>query len=111
MRRRLFLASSVAALAGCGINNKVNESGFHAVLEKTQWLNEAVIGTRGRARLYTEADVDRDFRTNGFDTPSDSSYEALANDGFRSYRLAVGGEVERPQAFSLAELRAMQSLS
>jgi molybdopterin-dependent oxidoreductase-like protein protein len=111
VRRRLFVASSLAALAGCGLNNKVNESGFHAVLEKTEALNYAVIGTRGSAKLYTEADIDRDFRTNGFDTPADSGYQRFVRDGFASYRLAVDGEVEHKAAFSLAELRAMQSLT
>jgi len=111
VRRRLFLATGVAALAGCGINNKVNQSGFHQVLEKTQWLNEAVIGTRGSARLYADADVDREFRTNGFDTPADSHYQTMARDGFRSYKLAVDGEVEHAQAFSLQELRALGALT
>jgi DMSO/TMAO reductase YedYZ molybdopterin-dependent catalytic subunit len=111
VRRRLFLASSVAALAGCGLNNKVNESAFHGVLERTQWLSKALIGRRGRARLYAPADVDRDFRTNGFDPPSDASYAALERDAFRSYRLVVDGQVERPQAFGIGELRALQQLT
>jgi DMSO/TMAO reductase YedYZ molybdopterin-dependent catalytic subunit len=111
VKRQLFIATSLATLAGCGINNKVNESGFHRVLESAEALNHAVIGTRGRAKLYAEADIDRDFRTNGFDTPSDSTYSRFVHDGFRSYRLAVDGEVERKQAFALAELRAMQSLT
>lgn len=112
MKRRLFLASGMATLAGCsGLNNKLNESGFHHVLEQTQWLNEAVIGTRGRARLYKPSDVNHDFRVNGFDTPSDGAYERYLRDGFASYRLVVDGEVERNQAFTLAELRALGSLS
>jgi DMSO/TMAO reductase YedYZ molybdopterin-dependent catalytic subunit len=110
VRRRLFLASGMAALAGCsGLSNKLNESGFHHVLEQTQWLDEAVIGTRGRARLYKPADVNRDFRVNGFDTPGDALYERYLHDGFASYHLVVDGEVERKQAFSLAELRALGS--
>ncbi len=112
MKRHLFLASGIAALAGCSsLNNKLNESGFHHVLEQTQWLNEFVIGTRGRARLYGPGDVDHDFRMNGFDTPADSLYQRFLADDFASYRLAVDGEVERKQAFTLAELRAMQALT
>jgi DMSO/TMAO reductase YedYZ molybdopterin-dependent catalytic subunit len=111
MRRRLFVASSLATLAGCGLNNKINESPFHAVLGTVEPLNHALIGTRGTAKLYSEADIDRDFRTNGFDTPSDSAYQRFVRDGFASYRLAVDGEVERKAAFTLGELRAMQSLT
>ena len=58
------------------------------------------------ARLYTDADIDRNFRVNGFDTPSDGRYAALAKDGFHGYKLVVDGLADRPQKLSLAELRA-----
>ncbi|MBV9104253.1 MAG: molybdopterin-dependent oxidoreductase [Candidatus Eremiobacteraeota bacterium] len=111
MKRRLFLATAFGGLAGCGLNNKVNEGGFHRVLEAAEPLDDVVIGTRGRAKLYTKADIDWNFRTNGFDTPSDSAYRRMVADGFRSYRLIVDGEVERRGAFTLPELRAMQPLT
>jgi DMSO/TMAO reductase YedYZ molybdopterin-dependent catalytic subunit len=111
VRRGIFLASGLGALAGCGLNNKINESGFHKVLESAERLNHAVIGTRGTAKLYKPSDVDVDFRTNGFDTPSDSAYQRIVADDFRSYRLGVDGLVDHPQAFTLPELRALQSLS
>jgi DMSO/TMAO reductase YedYZ molybdopterin-dependent catalytic subunit len=111
MRRRLFIATALGGLAGCGINNAVNQPGVLRTLESAERLDHAVIGTRGSAKLYGEADVDREFRTNGFDPPADSAYRRMLADGFRSYRLVVDGEVERPQAFTLAELRAMSALS
>jgi DMSO/TMAO reductase YedYZ molybdopterin-dependent catalytic subunit len=107
VKRRLFVATSLAALSGCGLNNRINDSGFHRVLESVEPLNHALIDTHGRAKLYTEADVDRDFRTNGFEVPSDSRYQGFVRDGFASYRLAVDGAVEHKAAFSVAELRAM----
>ncbi|MGP6157881.1 MAG: molybdopterin-dependent oxidoreductase [Vulcanimicrobiaceae bacterium] len=113
MRRALFLASGAAALAGCAkVTNALNDTpSLHSILDATERLNHAVIGTRGRAKLYSEADVDRDFRTNGFDTPSDSQYDRLVKDGFATYSLAVAGEVEHPQNFTLRELRALASLT
>ena len=115
MRRRLFIATSLSALAGYGVGNKLNDaatsSGFKNVLESAEALHHLVIGTRGRAKLYAPGDVDRDFRTNGFDTPSDATYRGIVADGYSSYRLVVDGEAERKQAFTLAELRAMQSLT
>jgi DMSO/TMAO reductase YedYZ molybdopterin-dependent catalytic subunit len=113
VKRRLFLVAGVAALAGCAkVTNSLNDSSnVQGVLAAAERLDEAVIGTRGRAKLYGEADVDRDFRTNGFDTPSDSVYDGLVKDGFASYALAVAGEVERPQKFTLRELRALASLT
>ncbi len=109
MRRRLFLASSLSALglAGCGqVKESLTNGPFRNVLLSTEKLNHAVIGTHGMAREYKDSDIDRNFRVNGLDTPSDSTYGALARGGFRDYRLVVDGQVDRPQKLSLAELRA-----
>ncbi len=80
---------------------------LHGTLEIAQTLNHAIIGTRGHARLYTEADIDKDFRVNGLATPQDQRYADAAHDNFAAYRLPVEGLVEKPHVFTLAELRAM----
>jgi DMSO/TMAO reductase YedYZ molybdopterin-dependent catalytic subunit len=108
MRRRLFVASlSAAGLVGCGPVKDRLTSSLHGVLESAEVLNHAVIGTRGNARLYRDADVDKSFRVNGLDTPSDTRYADAARDNFGAYRLPIGGLVDRPHVFTLAELRAM----
>ncbi len=110
MKRRLFLASSLASLGltGCGpIKDSLTNGPFRNVLTAAQPLNRQLINTRGLAREYTDADVDRDFRVNGFDTPTDSVYTRLMNGNFADYRLVVDGLVEHPQKLSLAELRAV----
>ncbi|HEY7788514.1 MAG TPA: molybdopterin-dependent oxidoreductase [Casimicrobiaceae bacterium] len=110
MKRRLFLASTVAsALAGCGpIGSALNGSAVvKNVLASAEGLNHALIGTRGMAREYRDGDVDRNFRVNGFSTPDDSRYLRLAAGGFTAYRLAVDGAVERRHTFSLDELYRM----
>lgn len=109
MKRRLFLASSVSALAGCGpisAGLSGNET-LRRVLASAEGLNHRLIGTRGLAREYTERDVDRQFRVNGFATPSDANYDRLVAGNFEAYRLVVDGGVERPHAFSLAQLERM----
>ncbi|MGH3196253.1 MAG: molybdopterin-dependent oxidoreductase [Streptosporangiaceae bacterium] len=45
-------------------------------------------------------------RVNGY-PPTGSEYERMAADGFRGYRLDVGGLVEHPVSLSLTELRAL----
>lgn len=112
MKRRLFVASSLASLGltGCGfhLGNRLNETPWiHDLLGAAQPLNHALIGTHGLAKTYTDADVDREFRINGFDTPHDAQYTSFVADGYRAYRLVVDGAVDRPHAFTLAELRAM----
>ncbi|HTX58428.1 MAG TPA: molybdopterin-dependent oxidoreductase [Verrucomicrobiae bacterium] len=110
MKRRIFLASSIgAALTGCSpIGTALNDNpGFHRMLGSVQGLNHLLIGTRGMAREYRDADVDRNFRTNGFSTPADAAYARMVAGGFRSYRLVADGAVERPHAFTLDELQRM----
>lgn len=111
MKRKLFLASSISsALAACSpLGTALNDNaGFHNLLGSAQALNRLAIGTRGMAREYREADVDRDFRVNGLATPSDASYTELVASHFQRYRLVVDGAVDRPQALALARLQAMQ---
>ena len=110
MKRKLFIATSIsAALSGCGpISNGLNNNdAFHRLLEAAEPVNHALIGTRGLAREYRDSDVDRNFRVNGFSTPSDANYQRLAGGGFAAYRLIVDGAVDNATAFPLAQLRAM----
>ncbi|HVN69819.1 MAG TPA: molybdopterin-dependent oxidoreductase [Candidatus Binatia bacterium] len=109
MKRRLFVASSLSALAGCGpISAALSQNrGVERALASAETLNHALIGTRGLAREYREGDVDRQFRVNGFATPSDANYARLLAGQFASYRLVVDGAVDRPRAFDLGELYAL----
>jgi DMSO/TMAO reductase YedYZ molybdopterin-dependent catalytic subunit len=110
VKRRIFLASSASAiLSGCGpIGSALNNNAtVKNVLASVEGLNRALIGTRGLAREYRDNDVDRQFRVNGFATPSDSHYAKLVAGNFAAYRLVVDGAVERRHAFTLAELRAL----
>ena len=114
MKRGLFVASSLAALgaSGCGpIKDSLTNGPFRNVLASAQWYNRMAIDTRGLARLYPDSAIDRDFRVNGLDTPSDDRYKRHKRDGFRDYRLVVDGLAERPQHLSLAELRAIGTVS
>ena len=110
MKRRLFVASTIsAALSACGpIANKFNDIGaVRGLLSSAEPVNHALIGTRGMAREYSDRDVDKDFRINGFTVPSDSHYMDLIASGFTRYKLVVDGAVEQPRAFALTDLSAM----
>jgi DMSO/TMAO reductase YedYZ molybdopterin-dependent catalytic subunit len=110
VRRRIFLASSASLmLTGCGaIGNALNDSdAVKRVLASVEGVNHALIGTRGLAREYRDADVDRQFRVNGFATPADVRYTGLAAGNFAGFRLPVDGAVENRRVFSLAELKEM----
>lgn len=113
MKRKLFVASSVAAaLAGCAkVTNSLNDwTAIRPVLDSANALDQAVIGTRGLAKLYKPSDVTIDYPVNSLDTPHQSEYLALIEDNFTSYRLPIVGLVDRPQTFTLAQLRALATL-
>jgi DMSO/TMAO reductase YedYZ molybdopterin-dependent catalytic subunit len=114
VKRRLFIASTVSsALAACSpIGTKLNDNpAFHNLLTSAERLNHVVIGTRGMAREYSDADVDRDFRVNGLATPSDAKYTELVASHWSSYRLVVDGAVERKAAFPLKQLQLMHRVT
>jgi DMSO/TMAO reductase YedYZ molybdopterin-dependent catalytic subunit len=112
MKRRLFVAAlGASSLVACGPVKQSLTDSLRDPLDSVQKLNHLIIGTRGSARLYSEADIDTNFRVNGLDTPSDARYADAARDNFGGYRLPVTGLVDRPQVFTLAELRAMPLLT
>ncbi len=113
--RRRFLRNALA-LAGAGLLAGCDR------LSQTEWTPEVLASaetlsravqralTRGAlAREYTEADISPVFRANGSTNPQTPEYLALAKEGFRAYRLQVGGLVAHPLSFSLEQLRALPS--
>jgi DMSO/TMAO reductase YedYZ molybdopterin-dependent catalytic subunit len=109
MKRRIFVASAISTLAGCGpLSSPFNSNaGFQRMLASVEGLNHALIDARGLAREYRERDIDAHFRVNGFETPSDARYTELLKGNFAAYRLVVDGAVERPQALTLGQLQRL----
>lgn len=111
--RRQFLARTAAAtcallLAGC--DNLSRTEWWPKVLNATEPLNETVaklVGRKGMAQEFAESDRSPTFRSNGSFDPDTDQYNGWVATRFADYRLAIGGLVEAPRAFSLAELRAL----
>ena len=74
-----------------------------------RWVQRLVTSRKALAPEYTEADLSPMFRANGSDDPDTPEYNALVDSKFADFRLKIDGLVERPMAFSLAELRALPS--
>ena len=111
-RRFLRQAASVAgALLVGGCDQLSQEPRAQAVLASAEKLTQAaqhlLTPRNALAREYTEADISPVFRANGSTNPDASDYRALVANGFRDYRLEVGGLVRNPFALSLDELRAL----
>jgi len=116
LTRRSLLVRAVAGLgaltlAGC---QKVSESTwFSKVLgageKATYKVQRLLLPRKAMAQEFTDADRSPQFRSNGTSTPNNPQYQALAANGFADFRLEVGGLVDRPMSFSLADLRALPS--
>jgi DMSO/TMAO reductase YedYZ molybdopterin-dependent catalytic subunit len=64
----------------------------------------------GRSALvpeYTKADISPLFKANGATGIFATSYNAMAANGFRDWRIAVGGLVEKPLSISMDDLKHM----
>ncbi|MGH8146030.1 MAG: molybdopterin-dependent oxidoreductase [Rhodanobacteraceae bacterium] len=107
LRDALALTSAVA-LGGC---DKLSETEWAPkVLGSATALSHAAQGAlagNAMAREFTEADISPWFRPNRSTDPRSVAYRALAADGFRAYRLGVGGLVAYPLSLSLAQLQTL----
>ncbi|HZP19364.1 MAG TPA: molybdopterin-binding protein [Bauldia sp.] len=115
LSRRRFLSGAAAIgggalLAGC---YPTADPDVHTVLKVGEDLTEATqrffLKPTSLAREFTEADISPKFRANGTRMPDSPEYAALAANDFADWRLEVGGLVENPATYSLADLRAMPS--
>jgi DMSO/TMAO reductase YedYZ molybdopterin-dependent catalytic subunit len=112
--RRHVLRGAVAAagsalLAGCD-RLSASES-FVDVLTSAQHLSRAVhkvLAPRpAMAQEFPASRIAPVVRSNGTLAPRADDYQALRRSGFASYRLSVGGLVERPTGYTLDQLRAL----
>lgn len=111
-RRRLLemLAGSVGGLLVEGCDRLGQSPALGTWFDRTEDLTlraqRALIGHGALAREYMAADVSAVFRSNGTSEPTDPGYQRLLAGGFEQWRLTVGGLVDRPASYSLAELRS-----
>ncbi len=114
-RRKLLTAGAITlgglALSGCDPLSRSPD--FRYFLKNGEGLTmaaqRALMFGQPLAREFSERDISRVFKANGTKDPNTPAYNALAADGFNAWRLRVDGLVERPQSFSLADLRALPS--
>ena len=113
-RRQLLLrtlgAASALLLGGCERLSRTEW--FPKVLGAAESVNQAVhkmIGRKAMAQEFSAADLSPTFRSNGTAQPENPAYLAMMQNQFADYQLQIDGLVEKPRAFSLAELRGLPS--
>lgn len=75
----------------------------------TRKVQRVLLSAGQLAPEYQEKDISKYFKPNGNDAPDTDEYNAWVENGFKDWRLEVGGLVERPFSLSLDELKAMPS--
>jgi DMSO/TMAO reductase YedYZ molybdopterin-dependent catalytic subunit len=115
MITRRGLVGSIGAAAGglllSGCNRINANPAVRGVLGSAEGLTmraQRIVSDRSAmAREYGAADMSPIFRANGTRQPTGADYAAHMQAGFADWRLGVDGLVTRPQAFTLAQIRAM----
>jgi hypothetical protein len=113
-RRRLMIRAAEVAgaalmLGGCDrlVENDTTKAILASAERLTARVQRLVSPARSLAREYTETDLSPEFRANGTIDPDDDDYQEQSAKGFADWSLDLGGLVERPAKFSLADLRAL----
>ena len=109
-RRRLI--GSIAAgglLSGC---DKLSQNeAFRDILFKAEdahrLLQRSLTDRAALAKEFRADQMSPVFGTNGTNNPTPPAYQALAANRFADWRLVVDGQVARPLALNLAQLRTM----
>ena len=109
--QRMLAGTAALALAGC--DQLLRAEWFTSLLgtgERLSYGIQRLVSPRkSMAQEFSEADLSPNFRSNGTASPNNAHYQALAENGFSDWTLEVGGMVEQPQQFTLAQLRSLPS--
>lgn len=111
--RMAIMGTAGVIVAGC---DRISQSDWGPkVLNKAQGLNRRVQAllapSSAMAKEYTDADLSPVFRSNGTAMPTTEAYQSLLANGFRDYRLQVGGLVDRPLSFSIDDLKQIEQVA
>ncbi|WP_063034876.1 molybdopterin-dependent oxidoreductase [Nocardia grenadensis] len=103
----LVLVTVVLVHIGATVFSRTRPRQAQRVLGVVVHRFEYLLSRLGSSRQqYRRSDISEYHRVNGY-PPTDDNYQGLAADGFRSYRLPVGGLVARPVTLSLPELAGL----
>ena len=111
MKRKIFLASSLSALAGCSaIGTTLNDNArFHDLLGAAEPLDRALIATHGLAREYPASAISSTFPLDSLPMPMDAYYMHVVNGQYRPFTLKIDGAVDRPMTLSYEALEKVAS--
>ena len=108
---RALAGASTLLLSGC--YDLSQKPWFTNILGKVEDLTSAAqhlfAGPHALAPEYSKADIAPVFRANGTLDPGTDDYHTHLANGFKNWRIAVKGLVEKPLSLSLDDIRALPS--
>jgi len=114
--RRRFLTTvaalgGTAMLAGCDrfAGSVYGPRTLKAGEDANLFVQRLLLSNASLAREFPDAEISAVFKPNGTIDPPDKAYKALAAANFDTFKLEIGGLVERPQSLGLSDLRGMPS--
>jgi len=109
--RRALIGAGAGSLllAGCDRIAATPTAGriFRGAEGLTYRVQRALTPRDALAPEFGRADLSPIFRSNGTSMPGTADYQALLADGFRDWRLRIGGLVARPLAIPLDRIKAL----
>ncbi|WP_210252971.1 molybdopterin-binding protein, partial [Beijerinckia sp. L45] len=96
-------------LAGCDrvASSSQGQKAFQAANDMSYVAQRALMSEKALAPEFAPSEISPDFRANGSIDPKAPEYKALVKDKFATWSMEVGGLVEHPRTFTLADLKAM----
>lgn len=119
-RRTFVVGAASVALAGCdrlagtkqgqqALGVDADQTGTRAdgVGSELTWEAQKALPAGELAPEFPASQISKYFKPNGSIDPKDPAYKKLVAEKFASWSMPVGGLVETPKSFTLAELKAM----
>ncbi|MGX7895675.1 molybdopterin-dependent oxidoreductase [Tsuneonella sp. HG222] len=108
-RRNLLLALAAGLVSGCTKVGKTKpmQDLFGLAEDWHRGAHRLLAGRDALAPEFSPADISPFFRGNGTTSIDRPDYLAAAESGFADWSLAIGGLVDNPRRYSLAELKSL----
>lgn len=107
-RRKLIIGgASAGGILLAGAATRYSNELFRVGEDLSRVTHRLLLRNNPLAREFTARDISRNFPAIGTTMPESESYQRLLHGRFTEWRLPVGGLVDKPLSFSLADLQAM----
>lgn len=109
-RRKLIIGgASAGGIVLAGLGARYSNALYRVGEDLSRVTHRLLLRNNPLAREFTARDISRNFPAIGTTMPESDAYQRLLHGRFVEWRLPVGGLVDKPLSFSLADLQAMPS--